>query len=84
MKRKPEPADGVAEKLVEVLARMRMTHGEGIEAVVLADLAAGRHGWYHETVCCYIDEAQIAEHGRIAAMRAARRLKIELPEEVYL
>ena len=83
MSRKPDPVVPVAEQLVAVLDLAAKTHGEEIRPVILEDLAAGRHGWYHEMVLCYIDTNDIEQYGRLAAIRVANQLDITLPKECF-
>ena len=83
MSRKPDPVVPVADQLVAVLDLAAKTHGEEIRPVILEDLAAGRHGWYHDMVLCYIELDDIEQYGRLAAIRVANQLHITLPKECF-
>lgn len=83
MSRKPDPITPIAKQLVAVLDHAAQTHGDEIRSIILQDLAAGRRGWYHEMVLCYIDDSAIEQYGRLAAIQAANQLHLTLPEECF-
>lgn len=78
-----EQVDLVAGKIVRMAQNASRTWQRGDVEQMIADLAAGKTGWFHDTVLCHLSPEEIAEHGRQAARNAAETLGIRLPEECY-
>ena len=84
-RKKIDPRDATAEKIVIVLPHIQKLQPEGTTKAILTDLALDRpQAWYKELLECYVDFGNLERNDRrIAAMRAARILRVELPDECY-